>query len=87
MNTQMHDRAVLTEWVIDALEHLGGEGTPLEVSKVLWQHHEHDLRSSGDLFFTWQYDMRWAATKLRHDHRLAAASEQKLSRWKLVQTA
>lgn len=44
---------------------LGGSGTILEVCKSFWLDHENDLRCSGDLFYTWQYDIRWAATSLR----------------------
>jgi hypothetical protein len=43
----------------------------LEVTKDVWAAHEDDLRASGDLFFTWQYDLRWAAQKLRDAGRLA----------------
>ena len=44
---------------------MGGKGTVTAVARFIWAHHEPDLRSSGDLFYTWQYDMRWAATVLR----------------------
>ena len=37
----------------------------LEVGKYIWDHHESELRRSGDLFYKWQYDMRWAANHLR----------------------
>nr|WP_320050203.1 hypothetical protein [uncultured Desulfuromonas sp.] len=52
-------------WIKEALMELGGQGHLIEVAKIIWIHHEHDLRKSGDLFYTWQYDMRWAANKLR----------------------
>ena len=56
---------VLPEWVLEALQELGGAGTPVQVSRVVWRRHESDLRSAGDLYYTWQYDIRWAAQKLR----------------------
>lgn len=58
-------RADLTDWVHAALVELGGRGSQLDVAKLVWRDHERDLRDSGDLFFTWQYDIRWAATRLR----------------------
>lgn len=61
----MATRDDLTEWVEEALRSLGGEGFPIDVAKEVWRLHEDDLRESGDLFYTWQYDLRWAATKLR----------------------
>lgn len=61
----MATRADLTDWVHEALRELGGSGSQLDVAKVVWRRHEPDLRGSGDLFYTWQYDIRWAATRLR----------------------
>jgi len=55
----------LQRWVEEALTSLGGSGTVVEVAREIWLRHEPDLRSSGDLFYTWQYDMRWAAQALR----------------------
>lgn len=55
----------LQEWLVDALEAHGGSATIVQVCEHVWANHEGDLRAAGDLFFTWQYDIRWAATKLR----------------------
>jgi len=33
-------------------------GTIVEISRAVWDRHEDDLRESGDLFYTWQYDLR-----------------------------
>lgn len=55
----------LQDWVQAALIHLGGRGSLTDIAKEIWRVHEVDLRSSGDLFYTWQYDMRWAANRLR----------------------
>ena len=79
----MASRDDLPAWIVKALEQLGGSGTPVEVAREIWQVHEHDLRASGALFFTWQYDMRWAATKLRLDGRLEDAAPQEAGRWRL----
>ena len=61
----MASRNDLQQWVVEALHELGGSGHQIDVAKILWRRHEPDLRESGDLFYTWQYDMRWAATRLR----------------------
>lgn len=66
----MATKADLMDWVVEALEKLGGTGGVIEVSKQVWQNHEEELRESGDLFYTWQYDLRWAATNLRKAGRL-----------------
>jgi hypothetical protein len=56
---------------MDALRAHNGQATIVEVAKHIWDHHEAELRAAGDLFFTWQYDMRWAALELRKEGRLA----------------
>lgn len=61
----MATRADLPEWVLEALAERGGTAHPVEVAKVVWRRHEPELRASGDLFYTWQYDLRWAGTTLR----------------------
>jgi len=53
-------KADLQNWILEALEALG-PSTVAEVAKCVWDMHEADLRASGDLFYTWQYDMRWQA--------------------------
>ncbi len=74
----------LMDWVVDALTELGGAGTILQISKIVWRNHEDDLRASGDLFFTWQYDLRWAGHKLRHAGQLAAVDGRRNLPWTLA---
>ena len=59
----------LRDWVEDALKSLGGRGSVVDVARVIWRDHEAERRASGDLFYTWQYDMRWAAQMLRDTGR------------------
>lgn len=70
----MPDKTMLRPWILEALEQLGGEGSVVDVCRVVWQRHEHELRAQGDLFFTWQYDIRWAAQQLRDEGRLQRAT-------------
>ena len=58
-------REDLKRYIVEALTSLGGQGTIVEVAREIWQRHEAELRLSGDLFFTWQYDIRWAKKVLR----------------------
>lgn len=55
----------LQNLVIEALEFFGGTANILQICKYVWSNYEDDLVNSGHLFFTWQYDIRWAATELR----------------------
>jgi len=59
----------LVDWVYAAVKRAGGSATLVEVARDIWAHHEAELRASGDLFYTWQYDMRWAAQTLRDTGR------------------
>lgn len=79
----MATRHDLVDWVYRAIHDNGGKATLAEVAKHIWKHHEAELRSSGDLFFTWQYDMRWAATRLRRTEKLKAADLSRRGDWEL----
>jgi hypothetical protein len=74
----------LQQWVEDALRSLGGSGSVVEVAREIWGKHEQELRDSGDLFYTWQYDMRWAAQALRDTGRAKAASATRRGKWELT---
>ncbi len=73
----------LKDWVSEALATEGGASDVVSVAKRIWQTHEQDLRQSGDLFFTWQYDMRWAAFTLRKEGRLKAVDDKALP-WEIA---
>ncbi|BCP51623.1 hypothetical protein K32_02400 [Kaistia sp. 32K] len=64
-------REKLKQWVLQAVDHRGGKASIVDVARHIWAEHEAELKSAGDLFYTWQYDMRWAAQKLRDDGILA----------------
>ena len=51
----------MTDWVVDALSELDGAGSLLAVCKKIWQRHGEDISTAGDLFYRWQYEVRWAA--------------------------
>ncbi len=61
----MADKSDFAIWIVDALQTKGGSASLLDVCKYIWKEHEVELRQSGDTFYTWQYDVRWAAHRLR----------------------
>jgi len=75
-------KADLTGWVIDALKSNGGEASILYVARHIWEHHEKDL-AGHDLFYSWQYDMRWAATELRKKGLMVPADDDRRGKWTL----
>jgi hypothetical protein len=80
----MATKTDLEGWVVDSLRRLGGSASLVEVCRDVWQTHEADLRMSGDLFYTWQYDIRWAAQKLRDTGVLKPDEEAPRGTWQLA---
>jgi len=74
----------MVQLVCEALESLGGEGTIVDTAAVIWKNYKDDLESSGDIFYTWQYDMRWARHKLSKTGKLTTEKRGKESIWKLI---
>jgi hypothetical protein len=73
----------LADWLYQAMVDNGGGGTIAELCKHIWDHHEADLRSSGDLFYTWQYDVRWAANTLRNSGKMKPVDLSPKGVWEL----
>ncbi|BEQ15686.1 hypothetical protein [Desulfoferula mesophila] len=62
----MASKEDLADWLVEALRDLGGSAKIVPICEYVWKHHEYDLKESPKgLFFTWQYDIRWAAKNLR----------------------
>ena len=78
----MAGRDVLMDWVEEALIALNGSASLLDVAKKIWDLHEADLINT-ELFYTWQYDYRWAATKLREKGTIKPAEESPKGTWEL----
>lgn len=76
----------LPDWVQNALRDIGGHASILGVAKHIWKNHESELKTSGDLFFTWQYDMRWAANSLRRRGIMKPAEVSPVGVWELAKT-
>lgn len=74
----------LPDVLYSAIKDMGGQTNIIDVCKYVWEKHETDLRSSGDLFFSWQYDIRWAATELRKTGRMKAAELSPLGIWEII---
>lgn len=74
----------LQGWLVEALEANNGSASIVEVCKHIWQNHEDELRRSGDPFFTWQYDVRWAAVVLRREGIMRAAGVSPRGIWVLL---
>jgi hypothetical protein len=80
----MARREDLRKWLSEALEANNGSASIVEVCKYVWENYENELRRSGGLFFTWQYDIRWAANRLRKEGIMRAADSSPKGIWELV---
>jgi len=80
----MHKKEDLRDWVRAAIADLGGKATIVAIAKEIWSRHQEELRASGDLFYTWQYDMRWAANSLRRRKVLKDVSVSPRGIWELL---
>jgi hypothetical protein len=74
----------LPDWIMAALSYHGGTAKLIDVAKYIWEHYEPELRSSGDLFYKWQYDMRWAANQLRRTDKMKSADISPSGVWELI---
>ena len=82
----MATREDLIDWLYDALKANNGRGRIVGLCKHVWENHENDLRQSGDLFYTWQYDIRWAAQKLRDSGKLKSAAVAPRGIWEIAES-
>ncbi|MFN0262441.1 hypothetical protein ACKTEK_01045 [Tepidamorphus sp. 3E244] len=73
----------LKTWVLEALRFHGGTAKLVRVAEHIWQNHNKELERLGDLFFRWQYDMRWAAMELRKVGKLKPDGETPRGVWAL----
>ena len=77
-------REDMKPWVIEALKSMGGRGWPKDVAKYIWDHYEPELKKSGHMLYTWQYDVRWAAQSLRKSGALKPVHGRTDLPWELV---
>ena len=68
-------RPSLTAWLLESLRAHGGAASLIQVARDIQHRHEDELRRSGDLYFTWQHDLRRVAASLRDEGRLAPSSD------------
>ena len=73
----------LPDLILEALNAKNGSASLVDVCKFIWENHQGHIESSGDLFFTWQYDIRWAANKLRRSGKMKAAELSPKGLWEL----
>ena len=74
----------LIDWLIEALKAHNRSASIVEICRYVWDKYENELRRSGDLFYTWQYDIRWAATELRKKNIMRPVHISPKGIWELL---
>lgn len=74
----------LPDILFKSLKDMGGQASIIEVCKYVWEKYKTNLQDSGDLFYSWQYDIRWAATELRKTGRMKPAEISPRGVWEVV---
>lgn len=69
----MVNKGDLGPGVVKCLQESGGRTSIVQLCRWVWKNYEQELRRLGDLFYTWQYDIRWAVHELRREGRLRPA--------------
>ena len=80
----MQGRELMKAWVLDALQSLGGSASILDICKSIWERHSTDIQATDDLFYQWQYEIRWAGDLLRREGVLRPAKSSPRGIWKLT---
>ncbi len=66
----------LPDLLYDIIASFGGKASMMDVFRKFWDIYADELKKSGDIFYTWNYDIRWAATELRKAKRMKQASSK-----------
>lgn len=69
-------RKDLPDILYQLIKELGGSAPMMTIFRKFWINHKSELKEVDDIFYTWNYDIRWAATKLRKEGRMKPASRQ-----------
>ena len=80
----MASREDLKPWIIEALIAHQGSAHIAPICRYIWDKYESELRRSGDLFYIWQYEMRWAGNKLRSEGVLQPKPKGDRGPWRLA---
>ncbi len=80
----MKSRKDLCDWIVEALKELNGSAQINKIREKIWQNHKDDLINSGNLHFTWNEDIFWAATQLRAKGILKKAKDTSKNVWALA---
>lgn len=68
------ERKDLPDLLYKTIASLGRKAPMMSVFREFWKLYACNLDPSEDMFYTWNYDLRWAATELRKKGKMKPAS-------------
>ncbi|MCP1972529.1 hypothetical protein [Bradyrhizobium elkanii] len=74
MSEEAVKRDDLKKLILDAIASRGGSARIPEIGKHIWDRHEPALKASGEFFYVWQYELRWASNQLAREGKLDKTS-------------
>ncbi|KAA1286929.1 hypothetical protein BVZ28_12560 [Alcaligenes faecalis] len=81
----MVTRELMRAWVVLALQaNEEKKAFPKDVARYIWENYKNELMRSGDMLYTWQYDVRWAAQDLRNSGVLKPVNGRRDLPWELA---
>ena len=80
----MAGRERMKHWVEEALQELGGSAPIVSICKSVWERHKSEIQESADLFYKWQYEIRWAGDLLRREGIIRSAKSSPRGVWELA---
>jgi len=57
-----------------------GSATMQQIFRRFWNLYKKKLNEADDIFYTWNYEIRWAATELRKQGRMKPAHSRENTR-------
>lgn len=78
----MITRKDFEDWVFEAIESAGGSASIIQTSKYIWEKYRSVIEPTRYLY-SWQYDLRWAATSLRRQGILKDISISPKGIWEI----
>lgn len=58
--------------ILAALKEYKGQAKIHQVCEHVWTHNSSQIMESKQVLYTWQYDIRWAANKLRRENKIVS---------------
>lgn len=77
-------REDLPDLLYETLQTLGGRAEMMTIFRKFWEMYGEQFTESDDLFYTWNYDIRWAATELRNTGRMKQAFLSPKGVWEII---